>query len=185
MSNDFSERAECAESGVLPSQRGSRYSNLSVRDPAFHGMTDFMHTFPISVAPQCAVDVAIADMRRCGVRALLVVTGDDVVGLVTSYDIDRATQGGQKCARVRDVMTPWLDLPTVDWSTMQTASIGDLLEIFHGVGVMHLIVVEAGDTRAPIVRGLVSRARLERRLARAGDWDRTSPFHGRYAGYIA
>jgi hypothetical protein len=41
----------------------------------------------------------------------------------------------------------------------------DLMEIFQGVGLMHLVVLE-GDRpgRAAVVRGLVARSSLERRL---------------------
>jgi hypothetical protein len=71
--------------------------------------------------------------------------------------------------RVGDIMTEWDDMPTVDWSTMQSARIADLLEIFQGVGVMHLLVVE-GEVGGgvPVVRGLISRARIESRLEQRG-----------------
>jgi CBS domain-containing protein len=65
---------------------------------------------------------------------------------------------------VRDIMTQWGDMPTVDWSTMQSARVRDLLEIFEGIGVSHLLVVEGDDRGVPVVRGLVSRAHIERRV---------------------
>ena len=50
---------------------------------------------------------------------------------------------------------------------MQSARITDLLEIFYGIGVMHLLVVEGEQgSGAATVRGLVSRTRIERRLNR-------------------
>jgi hypothetical protein len=64
-------------------------------------------------------------------------------------------------------MTKWADLPTLDWNTVQTATIADLLEIFSGVGVMHLLVVETDAQGADAVRGLISRSRIERQLHRA------------------
>jgi hypothetical protein len=39
-----------------------------------------------------------------------------------------------------------------------------LLEIFNGVGVMHLLVVETDAGGAEVVRGLISRSRIERQL---------------------
>jgi CBS domain-containing protein len=109
---------------------------------------------------------------------LLVISGESVVGLITSYDIEgarplnflqRSSITRREHIRVGDIMTEWEDLPTVDWSTMQSARIADLLEIFHGVGLMHLLVVEGESSGgATIVRGLVSRARLERRLNGTG-----------------
>jgi CBS domain-containing protein len=171
--NDISERPRLTASGVLPMRRPTEYSGLRLIDPALHGMTDFMHKFPISVAPERPIDEALADMVRFGVRALLVISGENVVGLITSYDIEgarplnfsrRSNITRREYIRVGDIMTEWEDLPTVDWSTMQSARVADLLEIFHGVGLMHLLVVEGEHSGATIVRGLVSRARIERRL---------------------
>jgi DeoR family transcriptional regulator, catabolite repression regulator len=177
MNNDVAERPIIQASGVLPMRRPTEYPDLREKDPAVHGMTDFTCKVPISVAPERPIDEALADMMRFGVRSLVVVSGDSVVGLITSYDIEgtrpvrfsqRSNITRREYIRVGDIMTEWDDVPTVDWSTMQSARIADLLEIFQGVGVMHLLVVEGDDGGATVVRGLVSRARLERRLNGAG-----------------
>jgi hypothetical protein len=60
------------------------------------------------------------------------------------------------------------DLPTLNWTTVQTATISDLLEIFSGVGVMHLVVVETDAGGEEAVRGLISRSRIERQLHGTG-----------------
>jgi CBS domain-containing protein len=184
MNNDLAEQPRIQASGVLPMRRPTEYPDLRSKDPAVHGMTDFTHKVPISVAPERPIDEALADMMRFGVRSLLVISGDSVVGLITSYDIEgarplrfsqRSNITRREYIRVGDIMTEWDDLPTVDWSTMQSAHVADLLEIFHGVGVMHLLVVEGDDGGgATVVRGLVSRARLERRLDGTG-----APYGGR------
>ena len=176
MNNDLSETAIIHTSGVLPMRRCTGCPDLKLNDPALHGMTDFTHTIPISVAPERPIDEALIDMVRCGVRALLVVRGEHVIGLITSYDIEgsrpleflrRSNITRRDYIRVGDIMTGWDDLPTVDWSTMQSARISDLLEIFQGIGLKHLLVVEGEDAGGTtIVRGLISRARIERRLSR-------------------
>jgi CBS domain-containing protein len=182
MNSDLSEAPRMPASGVLPLRRPTQYPDLRLRDPAVHGMTDFMHKFPISVAPERPIDEALADMIRFGVRALLVISGENVVGLITSYDIEgarpqkfsqRSNITRRENIRVGDIMTEWEDLPTVDWSTMQSARIADLLEIFQGVGLMHLLVVEGEEGGGPpIVRGLVSRTMIDRRLNGAStEWD--------------
>jgi CBS domain-containing protein len=165
MNNELDERAWISEAGMLPFRQSSVYADLSMRDPAWHAMTDFTRTFPISVAAERTAGEALASMVRFGIRALLVVRGTQVIGLVSSYDIE----GLADHLRVVDVMTPWNDLAPVDWSTMQSARVADLLEIFHGVGVMHLLVVEGREAAGgePVVRGLVSRSRIEKRLAQA------------------
>lgn len=174
MNNDLSENPKTNASGVLPMRHLNTYPDLRLKDPALRGMTDFMHKRPVSVAPERRIDDALADMIRLGVRALLVVSGARVVGLITSYDIEgsrpleflrRSNITLRELIRVGDIMTGWEDLPTVDWSTMQSASISDLLEIFQGVGVMHLLVVEGeGTCGASVVRGLISRTQIDRRL---------------------
>jgi CBS domain-containing protein len=170
-SNDFSEAPEILGGGVLPSRRLADRRDLSVTDPALCAMTDFMRSVPISVAPERPIDEALADMMRFGVRALLVISGDSIVGLVTTHDIlgprplDFArSDAAREHIRVADIMTGWDAMPTVDWSTMQSARIRDLLEIFDGTGATHLLVVEDVDRGVPVVRGLVSRGRIDRRL---------------------
>ena len=174
MNNDFSEQPKIHTVGVLPIRRPAEHSGeLKSSDPALHAMTDFTRTFAITVAPDRQIDAALSDMARLGVRAMLVVRDDSVIGLITSYDIEgpRTVRFAQRPAvirrediRVGDIMTAWEDLPTLGWSTVQTARIADLLEIFEGVGVMHLLVVESDERGDEVVRGLISRSRIERQL---------------------
>jgi CBS domain-containing protein len=174
MNNDFSEQQKIQTVGVLPTRRPAEYyQELKPNDPAVHAMTDFTSKFAITVAPDRQIDAALADMARLSVRAMLVVRAQSVIGLITSYDIEgprpaRFAERPQATRRediaVGDIMTEWEDLPTLDWSTVQTARISDLLEIFTGVGVMHLLVVESDERGAEVVRGLISRSRIERQL---------------------
>jgi len=174
MNNDFSEQQKIQTVGVLPTRRPPEYQQeLKANDPAMHAMTDFTSKFAITVAPDRQIDAALADMVKLGVRALLVVRAESVIGLITSYDIEgprpaRVAERQQATRReditVGDIMTGWEDLPTLDWSTVQTARISDLLEIFAGVGVMHLLVLESDERGAEVVRGLISRSRIQRQL---------------------
>ncbi len=171
-SNDFPEPPELLGGGVLPLRRPADHRELSMTDPALHAMTDFTRRVPISVAPERPIDEALADMMRFGVRALLVISGDSIVGLITTHDIlgprplafARRPDPVREHIRVVDIMTGWDALPTVDWSTMQSARIRDLLEIFDGTGATHLLVVEGDGRGLPVVRGLLSRGRIDRRL---------------------
>jgi CBS domain-containing protein len=171
--NDFSEQPKINVAGVLPMRRPVEcYEELKLGDTALHVMTDFTRKFAITVDPERQIDGALAEMIRSGVRALLVVKANDVIGLITSYDIEgsRAQRFAEHAVvrretiRVSDIMTDWENLPTLDWQTVQTASISDLIEIFDGIGVMHLLVVESDHTGAEVVRGLISRSRIDRQL---------------------
>jgi CBS domain-containing protein len=174
LNNDFSEEPKIHGVGVLPTRRPAEfYQEMKSYDPALHAMTDFTSKFAITVAADRQIDAALADMVRLSVRAMLVMRADSVIGLITSYDIEgprpvrfaersRATQ--REDITVGDIMTQWEDLPSLDWHTVQTARISDLLEIFAGIGVMHLLVVESDERGADVVRGLISRSRIERQL---------------------
>jgi predicted transcriptional regulator len=172
--NDFSEQPKISNGGVLPMRRpADQPQELRSNAPASHAMTDFTSKFAITVAPDRQIDAALGDMVRLGVRAMLVVRGDSVIGLITSYDIEgprparfaeRPAAARREDIRVADIMTEWDDLPTVDWRTVQTTRISDLVEIFEGVGVMHLMVVEINEHGAEVVRGLISRSRIARQL---------------------
>jgi CBS domain-containing protein len=185
MNNDFSEQPRIHAVGVLPTRRPAEFRReLKSNDPAVHAMTDFTSKFAITVAPERQIDAALADMVRLSVRAMVVMRADNVIGLITSYDIEgprpaRFAERPQATRReditVGDIMTEWEYLPTLDWGTIQTAKISDLLEIFDGIGVMHLLVVESDERGADVLRGLISRSQIERQL-------RESEFMPRVAG---
>src|SRR5450631_924124 len=167
--------------GVLPRRSVFDGQFLDPSDPAIHAITDFTREHPITVDEERQIDAALDDMIRFGVRAMLVVREQRIVGLITSYDIqgERPLQFLQTSnysrhqdIRVGHVMTPWHKLLAVDWETVQAARAGDLLHVVEEAAITHLLVIDPGKKNAaPIVRALVSRARLARQmreLRRAG-----------------
>ena len=52
-----------------------------------HVVTDFLLEQPVTVPEERSIDDALREMIRGGVRALLVMRGEVVTGLITSYDI--------------------------------------------------------------------------------------------------
>jgi CBS domain-containing protein len=162
------------DEGVLPRRAVSDGQMLVPSDPAVHAITDFTREHPATVDEDRQIDDALEDMIRIGVRALLVVHEQRVVGLITSYDIQgekplqflqASTYRQHRDVRVSHIMTPWDKLMAVDWNHLQSATVQDLLDVIEDAGVSHLLVVEAAQpSQAPIVRALVSRARLFRQL---------------------
>jgi CBS domain-containing protein len=160
--------------GVLPRRSVSDGQFLEPSDPAIHAVTDFTREHPASIDEDRQIDDALADMVRLGVRALLVVRDQRVVGVITSYDIQgerplqflqSSTYTHHRDIRVGHIMTPWDKLLAVEWEHLQSARAGDLLHVLEEAGVTHLLVVDAAKkNEAPIVRALVSRARLTRQL---------------------
>jgi len=164
-------RGEC----VLPMRQVSDGQFLQPGDPAVYGITDFTREYPITVDEERQIDTALEDMIRFGVRALLVVNDHRVIGLITSYDIqgERPLQFLQNSnysrhldVRVGHIMTPWAELLTVPWEALENATAGELLRTLHQAGLSHVLIVEKGAGQAPILRGMASRARLERQLRR-------------------
>jgi CBS domain-containing protein len=160
--------------GVLPQRAVADGALLQLEDPAVHAITDFTREQPITIDEERDIDAALQDMIRFGVRALLVVRGHRVVGLITSYDIqgERPLQYLQTSnytrhqdLRVGHIMTPLSELQSVDWASIEKARAGDLLTVIAQTGLTHLIVLEKSQGVLPVVRALVSRARLERQLS--------------------
>src|ERR1700724_1549756 len=159
---------------VLPRRSVSDGQFLDPGDPAIYAITDFTREHPVTVDEERQIDDALHDMIHLGVRAMLVVREQRIVGLITSYDIqgERPLQFLQSSTytrhheiRVGHIMTPWDKLLAVDWESIQSARAGDLLHVLDESGLTHLLVIErCKKTASPIVRALVSRARLARQL---------------------
>jgi CBS domain-containing protein len=160
--------------GVLPRRSISDGQFLDPGDPAIHAITDFSREHPATVDEERQIDAALEDMIRLGVRALLVVREQRIVGLITSYDIQgerplqflqSSTYTRHQDIRVGHIMTPWDKLLAVDWESVQSVRAGDLLHVLEEAEMTHLLVIERSKRNAsPIVRALVSRARLARQL---------------------
>ncbi len=159
---------------ALPRRSVADGQFLDPSDPAIHAITDFTREHPVTVDEERQIDDALQDMIHLGVRAMLVVREQRVVGLITSYDIQgerplqflqTSTYTRHQEIRVGHIMTPWDKLLAVEWEGIQSARAGDLLHVLEEAAITHLLVIEAGkkDT-TPIVRALVSRARLTRQL---------------------
>lgn len=159
---------------VLPRRSVSDGQFLDPGDPAVHALTDFTREHPVTVDEERQIDDALGDMIHLGVRAMLVMREQRIVGLITSYDIqgERPLQFLQTSnysrhqdIRVGHIMTPWDRLLSVDWESLQAARAGDLLHLLEEAGLTHLLVIErSGKNATPIVRAMVSRARLTRQL---------------------
>ena len=62
------------------------------------------------------------------------------------------------------VMTPWDQLPLLDWEDVRHARVADVLEVFRASAATHLIVLQTHTEEAWLVRGLLSKTRLDRQL---------------------
>jgi CBS domain-containing protein len=139
-------------------------------------MTDFTWDMPVSVAVDRFIEDALRHMIVAGVRALLVMRGEVVVGLITSYDIqgERPLQflnasgfTRHSDIEVGHIMTPWDKVETIDAPWVSSASVGDVVERFRRKRDSHFVVVEYAEQGGAYVRGMFSRAKIERQLGQS------------------
>jgi CBS-domain-containing membrane protein len=145
-------------------------------DPAAYTVTDFTREPPVTVTEDRPLDDALRDMIAAGVRALLVVRGDRVSGLITSYDIqgERPLQFLHTSNYTRHdeievghIMTPWDLVPRLAWASISSARVHEVARIFRTTSATHLLIVEDVAHEGAFVRGLISRTRLDRQLGRS------------------
>jgi CBS domain-containing protein len=155
-------------------RRSESARRLALTDPAAGILTDFTWDAPVTVAADRFIDDALHDMIAAGVRALLVMQDEVVVGLITSYDIqgerpllflDASGLTRHSDIEVAHIMTPWDRVATVDLPWVASASVADLVERFRRYRGSHLMVVEHPEEGSAVVRGMFSRAEIERQLA--------------------
>jgi signal-transduction protein with cAMP-binding, CBS, and nucleotidyltransferase domain len=146
---------------------------VHLSDPARLVMTDFTREPPATVTEDRTIDDALVDMVVAGVHALLVVRGDVVRGLITSYDIqgDRplillrsSSYRPVDQIEVRQIMTRWDLVAKLDWSSVNAAPVFDLARAFRRTGASHVVIVENVEHKGAFVRALISRRRLIRQL---------------------
>lgn len=154
-------------------QRSESARRIALTDSAARILTDFTWDAPVTVAADRFIDDALRDMIAAGVRALLVMRGEVVVGLITSYDIqgerplqflDASGFARHSDIEVGHIMTPWDMVPTVDLPWASSASVADVVARFQRKRGSHFMVVEYPEQGGAFVRGMFSRAEVERQL---------------------
>jgi CBS domain-containing protein len=155
---------------VLPVRMPAHLPRLNLHDCAVRAMTDYRREPPLTVFAEESVEQALDTMFRAGARTCLVVRGRAVIGLLSAEDARAARRRAlpARLPQAADVMTCTSEVPAMDWQTLQECRVRDLLEIFDGTGVEHLVVLENDTVNASSVRGVIHRSRLERQLRVGG-----------------
>jgi CBS domain-containing protein len=148
---------------------------VTPESPAIDVMTDLAQAKAATVAPAATLAQAEQTMIFQGVRMLFVVTDMPAVeGLVTATDLrgDQAVRIAQERhlrhdeLSVADVMTPLARLDAIEIGDLRNATVSNVIATLQRCGRHHLLVVEAAPHR---VRGVISRAQIERQLGRPID----------------
>jgi CBS-domain-containing membrane protein len=149
-------------------------SAVRLESPAHEVMTDLTRVKAATTHPSTSLPQAEQVMINQGVRMLFVVSDMPALeGLITSTDLsgDRAMRiVGERRVRhdelsVADVMTPLSMLDAIAFERMGAATVGNVIATLKRFGRNHLLVVEAATAQTPPrVRGVISRAQIERQL---------------------
>lgn len=132
-------------------------------NPAVDVMTDFTYVQPRATALDTPIDVALEYMKTSGVRSLLVIDEtDDVIGLVSSYDIQgerpiklieqlRLPRSG---ITIGQVMTPKNELKFVDMLSVRSARVGHVVATLRDLELRYLLVSQVGEQEETPMEGL-------------------------------
>jgi CBS domain-containing protein len=152
---------------------------VTLDSPALQVMTDLTLVKAATTLPTASLLQAEQTMIFQGVRMLFVVSDMPALeGLITTTDLggDRAMRiVGERGVHhdeltVADVMTPLAMLDAIEFERMTTARVGHLVATLKRHGRNHLLVVQAAGAGTPArVRGVISRAQIERQLGAAID----------------
>ncbi len=147
---------------------------VTLDSPALEVMTDLTLVKAATVHPSTGLRQAEQLMIYLGVRMLFVVGEMPTIeGLVTSTDLsgdkqmrvvsERNLRFSELC--VADVMSELSLLDAVDHERLRSARVARLVATLQQLGRNHLLVVEKSDGPAGHrVRGVISRAQIERQL---------------------
>jgi CBS domain-containing protein len=143
---------------------GAESTGIGIHDSAMRVVSDSTLQTLWAISEDCWLDEALDKMSRLGVRAFLVSRERHVIGLISYEDIkrERATYCGAN--RVLGVMTDAGHIPMIQWQTVLSATVGDMLRILEDSHANHLLVVESDDSALARVRGLVYHRQLMREL---------------------
>lgn len=149
---------------------------VTLDSPALEVMTDLTLVKAATVHPTIGLRQAEQAMIYLGVRMLFVVSEmPNIEGLITSTDLRGDTQMRVVSERhlrfdelcVADVMSKVSLLDAVDHANIRSARVGHMVATLQHQGRNHLLVVENfGALSSHRVRGVISRAQIERQLGR-------------------
>lgn len=147
---------------------------VTLDSPALSVMTDLTQVRAATIAPSVSLRQAEQAMIHQGVRMLFVVSQQPAIeGLITTTDLasDHTLRivGERQLhydeLRVGDVMTELAMLQAIALDAMKSATVANVIATLKRFGRNHLLVVEQADDGASRrVRGVISRAQIERQL---------------------
>lgn len=148
-----------------------RSEGITMDQPAPYAMTDLRRVAAVAIHPDATLEAAQQRMVHARVRMLLVTdAAGELLGLITARDlmgetpIRVAVEDGvaRDHLAVRRVMVPRERIQVLDWSDVQHANVGDVVNTLRDSGRQHALVVQQG--KPPRVCGIFSATHIGRLL---------------------
>ena len=147
---------------------------VTLDSPALEVLTDLSKVKAATIHPDQTLRQAEQAMIYQGVRMLFVVREmPRLEGLITSTDLHSERQMSLVHSRnlrfdevrVADVMSDLSMLDGIAFEALRTATVSNLIATLRSLGRNHLLVLQSGAAgEAQQVRGVISRAQIERQL---------------------
>ncbi|MDJ0956924.1 MAG: CBS domain-containing protein [Arenicellales bacterium] len=165
----------------IPLQPGTTYVRpkpvvdwVDLDNPAIDVMTDFQVVEPKTVGPEETIDDTLEQMKKQGVRLLLVIDeGEEIIGVITAKDIQgekpikivQETQTSRSELKVKDIMTPQSVISVLNMISVEEAQVGHIVQTLHELKRQHTLIVEVDETSGKqIVRGMFSTSQINKQM---------------------
>ena len=142
-------------------------------DPAITVMTDFRERASVTVDETSTIDLALEHMKHTGIRCAFAIDAERriVVGLITAYDIQsekpmQSLHTPRREVLVRDIMQKISDWRIVTVDELLKTTVGSLRRLFDETRLTLIPVMETVGGGKPILRGLLSSAKVKRLLSK-------------------
>jgi len=157
-------------------------TSITLKDSALMVFTDFLKTSPLILDDATSAIEAERLMRKTHVRFKIVVDQyNHFLGVISSDDLSEQAQlskANKVTARaelsVTDLMTPKAELEAICRAQLDTATIGDVVDVLKDHGHQHCLVV---DTNTGQICGLFSASDISRILHLPIDIQHRSSFY--------
>jgi CBS domain-containing protein len=148
------------------------FAGVTLDSPALLVMTDLERVMPAVISPQDSMHQAHALMVRRGVRMLLALEQEKLVGIITTNDIlgekpvaaARDRRVPHRELLVADIMTPAERLEAIELRSVQVSRVGQVVTSLQQAGRHHALVVQSDREGVREVRGLFSLSQIARQL---------------------
>ncbi len=146
---------------------------VRVDAPARMVMTDLRAVRPVTIGPEASIAVALELMIQARVRLLLVLDGEQVIGLVSARELmgERPVAVATRNRSPRDevtvgeVMTPRAELDLLTMDDVDHGRVRDIMLMLRERGHQHAMVVEQTPSGAGYyTRGIFSLTQIGRQL---------------------